>query len=80
MGLPNEPGYSNPADMTPRREGGEDSREGGDDSLATASPNDPRDDEKVIANRSNSERTEAPGDATGTGSEPRSLEDSDSSR
>jgi hypothetical protein len=80
MGLPNEPGYSNPADVTPRREGGEDSREGGDDSLATASPNDPRDDEKVIANRSNSERTEAPGDAPEKECDLSRREDSDSSR
>jgi hypothetical protein len=72
MGLPNEPGYNNPPDLTPRREGG-------DDSLAEASPNDPRDDEKVIANRSESERTEAPGDAPGKDSL-RSGEDSDSSR
>ena len=32
-----------PPDQTPRREGG-------DDSLAEASPNDPRDDEKVLVN------------------------------
>lgn len=32
-----------PADQTPRREGG-------DDSLAEASPTDPRDDEKVLVN------------------------------
>jgi hypothetical protein len=32
-----------PADATPRREGG-------DDSLAEASPTDPRDDEKVLVN------------------------------
>ncbi|TCZ69584.1 hypothetical protein [Flaviaesturariibacter aridisoli] len=71
MGLPNEPGYSNPADVTPRREGG-------DDSLAEANPSDPRNDEKVLT-RSESERTPAPGDA-GANSAPRSNEDSDSSR
>ena len=36
-------GYPNPADQTPRREGG-------DDALAESSPTDPRSDEKVIVN------------------------------
>ena len=73
MGLPNEPGYNNPADLTPRREGG-------DDSLAEANPSDPRNDEKVLS-RSESERTPAPGDTTtGNSSPDRSREDSDSSR
>ncbi|TCJ17826.1 hypothetical protein EPD60_06485 [Flaviaesturariibacter flavus] len=74
MGLPNEPGYNdNLPDMTPRREGGM-------ESFAESDPSDPRNDEKVIANRSESERTEAPGDAAGDNSAPRSSEDSDSSR
>ncbi|RYY85957.1 MAG: hypothetical protein EOO15_15675 [Chitinophagaceae bacterium] len=73
MGLPNEPGYSNPPDLTPRREGG-------DDSLAEARPDDPRDDEKVLT-RSESERTPAPGDPTNGNSSPDRLrEDGDSSR
>ncbi|RYY85765.1 MAG: hypothetical protein EOO15_16200 [Chitinophagaceae bacterium] len=75
MGLPNEPGYNDvEPDMTPRREGGM-------ESFAESDPRDPRNDEKVIVvERSNSERTEAPGDATGNNSAPRSTEDSDSSR
>lgn len=72
MGLPNEPGYNDSAaDLTPRREGG-------DDSLAEARPEDPRNDEKVLT-QSESERTPAPGDA-GANSAPRSNEDVDSSR
>jgi hypothetical protein len=51
MGLPGEPGYSNPPDLTPRREGG-------DDSLAEANPTDPRNDEKVLANRPKTDREE----------------------
>jgi hypothetical protein len=39
----NKQGYENPADQTPRREGG-------DDSLAESSPQDTRADEKVIVN------------------------------
>lgn len=38
-----EQGYQNPADVTPRREGG-------DDALAESSPTDSRSDEKVIVN------------------------------
>ncbi|GAA4334052.1 hypothetical protein [Flaviaesturariibacter amylovorans] len=72
MGLPNEPGYSNPADLTPRREGG-------DDSLAEANPTDPRNDEKVLDKRAPSERIQGPGDA-GANSAPDYSEDSDSSR
>ena len=44
MGLPNEPGYTDPPDLTPRREGG-------GESLAVSNPIDPRNDEKVIDNR-----------------------------
>ena len=40
----------NRADETPRREGG-------DDSLAEASPTDPRDDEKVIVNEQREHKT-----------------------
>ena len=39
-----------PSDQTPRREGG-------DDSLAEASPNDPRDDEKVLVNEQRERKT-----------------------
>lgn len=39
-----------PPDQTPRREGG-------DDSLAEASPNDPRDDEKVLVNEQRERKT-----------------------
>jgi hypothetical protein len=38
-----QPTYDNPADATPRREGG-------DDALAEASPTDPTDDQKVLTN------------------------------
>ncbi|MDB5251006.1 MAG: hypothetical protein JWP27_175 [Flaviaesturariibacter sp.] len=38
-----QPTYDNPADATPRREGG-------DDALAEASPTDPADDQKVLVN------------------------------
>lgn len=44
-------------DMTPRREGG-------DDSLAEASPYDPRNDEKVIANKSSNPRMDAASQTT----------------
>ena len=42
-GKGNEPGYENPPDMTPRREGG-------DDALAETDPMDSRADEKIIVN------------------------------
>ena len=38
-----QPSYTNPPDMTPRREGG-------DDALAETAPDDARADEKVIVN------------------------------
>jgi hypothetical protein len=72
MGLPNEPGYNDSPDMTPTR--GE-----SDDTLPGSDPADPRNDEKVILGRSESERTEGPGDVPGKDSMT-SNEDSDSSR
>lgn len=47
---PGQPTYESQPDMTPRREGG-------DDSLAESSPIDSRSDEKVIVNEQRSEKT-----------------------
>lgn len=52
-----------PPDQTPRREGG-------DDSLAEASPNDPRDDEKVLVNEQRERKTvNQPSEAAATSEE-----------
>lgn len=52
-----------PPDQIPRREGG-------DDSLAEASPNDPRDDEKVLVNEQRERKTvNQPSEAAATSEE-----------
>lgn len=47
---PSKEGYENPADQTPRREGG-------DDALAEMNPTDSRADEKVIVNEQRENKT-----------------------
>jgi hypothetical protein len=66
---PEQPTYASQPDLTPRREGG-------DDSLAESSPTDNRSDEKVIVNEQRANKTvNAPSQTAANTSEGNSYDD-----